>query len=240
LLANWRTEDIFHLPIANREVSETELRDRYTSLIAIEAHLPPLESITYPGVAPETLLSAFPLSLFSITDDPTTTTPAPSTEPPQPSLTAFTFALYGWSGISQDGLHLATCNHCFQRVGLWLYSTERLATMSAKIGAEESQLRLNLLETHREHCPWKNAEAQNNPPDGQVAGFAAWRTLQFMLEARRRRNTIASAGSGDERGGRTEDGEKGEGIAERWQRLKSKLKRTTSKRSLKSLGRGKD
>ncbi|KAF2494765.1 zf-C3HC-domain-containing protein [Lophium mytilinum] len=234
-------KDIYHIPIARRDVCEADLSRRYQSLKAIEPHLPPFECVKFTGIDPASLIKCLPPSFFAAAEEN-----AATEETPPPSLTAFAFALFGWNGVAQDGLYIAQCSHCFQRVGLWLYTKERIATMAKKVNAEESQLLLNLLETHREHCPWKNVEAQANPPDGQVAGFAAWRTLQYVLGVNKRRDTTATQGSAEVGGeadvvGKKDGAEKGdEDLAGRWQRLKSKLKRSTSKRSLKSLGKGGD
>lgn len=57
-----------------------------------------------------------------------------------------------------------------------MYSATRIAEMSEKLSVEPSSLRLNLLEMHREHCPWKNGESQHNPSEGSLKGLNAWET----------------------------------------------------------------
>lgn len=57
--------------------------------------------------------------------------------------------------------------------------------MSTKLNVSMQSLRLNLLEAHREHCPWKNGDVQGNSLDGPIAGMSAWQTLQFILLAGR-------------------------------------------------------
>jgi hypothetical protein len=174
------TEDIYHIPIASRTKSSAELLDRYRSLKAIAADLPLLEHITYPDPSIRHILLRIPSTFFISANNTSDTTP-----PTSPTdIVAFAFALFGWSGVSESRISLAVCNHCFQRLGLWLSSDTRLKEMSKKLDVSIESLRLNLLESHREHCPWKNAEVQGNSEDGPIANMAAWQTLQFMILGR--------------------------------------------------------
>jgi len=179
---------------------------------------------------------------------------SPEGPPRTPSeITAFAFALFGWSGLTESNITLATCNHCFQRNGLWLYKDERLKDYSAKLDVPITSLRLDLLEAHREHCPWKNPETQRNSKDGPIKDMAAWQTLEFLLLGNRHKKrqenlsvtTVdahsyrdstdtdrpTTAGTGAE-GGKGKDGDS---LNEKWRKFKAKLRRTTSRRSLKSV-----
>ena len=133
--------------------------------------------------------------------------------------------------------------------------------MSEKLDVPLESLRLDLLESHREHCPWKNAEVQGTANDGPIANMPAWQTLQFMILGRSKDVSTASAfqtpskttprkqhnkgkdsvdiGSDIEypRGSldsEERDEEGGASLKEKWSKLKAKLKRTASKKSLKS------
>ncbi|EUC43739.1 hypothetical protein COCMIDRAFT_100040 [Bipolaris oryzae ATCC 44560] len=170
-------EDIYHIPIASRAKSSAELLDRYRSLRAISTDLPFLEHITYPEPSIRRIVERIPSTFFTSTPD--TPYPTSSTD-----IVAFGFALFGWTGVSESRISLAVCNHCFQRLGLWLSSASRLQEMSRKLEVSVDSLRLNLVEAHREHCPWKNAEVQGNSKDGPIANMAAWQTLQFILLGR--------------------------------------------------------
>ncbi|KAF1833667.1 zf-C3HC-domain-containing protein [Decorospora gaudefroyi] len=250
-------EDIYHIPIASRTKSSAELLDRYRSFKAVAADLPLLEHITYPGPSIHHILERIPPNFFSSLASASETTP-----PTSPTdMVAFAFALFGWSGVSESRISLAVCNHCFQRLGLWLSSDTRLKEMSKKLDVPIDSLRLNLLESHREHCPWKNAEVQGNSKDGPIANMPAWQTLEFILLGRPKdtatttqtprkqhgRNTDSidvgsdieyprgSLDSVERTGGK--DGEEEEGgasLKEKWSKIKAKLKRTASKKSLKS------
>jgi hypothetical protein len=258
-----QTEDIYHIPIASRTKSSAELLDRYRFLKAISADLPLEEHITYPDPPIQQILSRIPSSFF---------TSSGTTPPLSPTDTvAFAFALFGWTGVSESRISLAVCNHCFQRLGLWLSSATRLTEMSKKLDVPIESLRLNLLESHREHCPWKNAHVQANEKDSPIADMPAWQTLQFMLLGRHKdglsgvqtphkqtprkqhqqhaRGTDSvdmgseleyPRGSMDsvDRPKEIEDDEDG-GLREKWSKLKAKLKRSASKKSLKSIRSGK-
>lgn len=126
--------------------------------------------------------------------------------------------------------------------------------MSKKLDVPVESLRLNLLESHREHCPWKNVESQANSSDGPIANMPAWQTLQFILLGRQKNSprkerghnrNIESVdlgseieyprGSLDEHHGEYEKENGADSLTEKWKKFKAKLRRTTSKKSLKSV-----
>jgi hypothetical protein len=251
LQTNSCTDDIYHIPIASRAKSSADLLSRYNFLLAISSDLPIQKNITYPDPHIDSILARIPTSYFSDTTPPST--PA--------ERTAFAFALFGWTGVSESRISLAVCNHCFQRLGLWLSSDDRLQEMSKKLDVPVESLRLNLLESHREHCPWKNAVVQGNSADSPIAGMAAWQTLEFMLLGSRKNKDLPrlpNESAGHERNvnsvdlgseatfprgsldstreapGYNDEGD-GESLTNKWKKFKAKLKRSTSKRSLKSV-----
>jgi hypothetical protein len=215
--------------------------------------LPIPEDLIYPDPSSSEVLERIPSLFFRSPGSPTDEGP-PSTPA---EISAFTFALFGWSGVSESKIALATCGHCFQRVGLWLYKSDRLQEMSTKLKVPIESLRLNLLESHREHCPWKNPLTQGNPKDGAIKDMAAWQTLEFLLMGSRRKrderkhtHTHAQNESVDMssyRGSmdseahfsvgmtdRPRDSKDADSLNEKWKRFKAKLRRTTSRKSLKS------
>ncbi|KAJ4318518.1 hypothetical protein N0V94_004373 [Neodidymelliopsis sp. IMI 364377] len=244
-------DDIYHIPIASRAKSSADLLSRYNFLLAISSDLPIQKNITYPDPHIDSIIARTPTSYFSDTTPPST--PA--------ERTAFAFALFGWTGVSESRISLAVCNHCFQRLGLWLSSDDRLQEMSKRLDVPVESLRLNLLESHREHCPWKNAVVQGNSADSPIAGMAAWQTLEFMLLGSRKNKDLprlpnepaghernvdsvdlgseatfprGSLDSTREAPGYNDEGD-GESLTNKWKKFKAKLKRSTSKRSLKSV-----
>ena len=230
--------------------ASAELLTRYQSFQSLSNDLPLLEHIAYPDPSIDNILQRTPASLFRSTGTDIGTT-APSTPADK---VAFTLAFFGWSGLSESRISLATCDHCFQRIGLWLSSETRLKDMSTKLDVPIESLRLNLLESHREHCPWKNAAAQSNSSEGPIANMPAWQTLQFVLLGKPKESpkkpqhtrNVESVDMGSDldypRGSfdsQHEDNEKEKestaSMQTKWNRFKAKLRRTTSKKSLKSV-----
>jgi hypothetical protein len=240
-------EDIYHIAIASRATSSAGLLARYQSFQSIAADLPLHENIVYPDPSIQDILQRMPSSLFSSTTPPSS----------PPDMVAFAFALFGWSGLSESRISLAVCDHCFQRLGLWLSSDTRLKEMSEKLEVPIESLRLNLLESHREHCPWKSAATQGNASDGPIADMPAWKTLQFILLSKQRESPAKSRqqpghsrnvesvdlgseaeyprGSLDSHRNDNDKEEESESLQNKWQKFKAKLRRTTSKKSLKSV-----
>jgi hypothetical protein len=176
------TDDIYHIPIASRARSTADLLSRYSFLLAISADLPLAKNLTYPGPSISSIISRLPPSLFASASQA-----APATEAEQ---TALAFALFGWTGVVESRISLAVCNHCFQRLGLWMSADARLQEMSKRLDVPVESLRLNLLESHREHCPWKNGVVQGNSADSPIAGMPAWETLVFMLVGKGKRMSL--------------------------------------------------
>jgi hypothetical protein len=236
-------DEIYHIPIPNRSKSSAELLDRYESFKAISSDLPLLKNITYPDPLISDVIARIHPSFWGTHDIPTSTS----------NIVAFAFAVFGWSGVTESRIALATCNHCFQRIGLWLSNDARLKEMSTKLDVPIESLRLNLLESHREHCPWKNPVTQGNTKNGPIENMAAWETLEFMLMGKKKDVVKAVAESGDAEEAMTREGsfdvgresldlrrasvasgKKGDESEGRWQKFKAKLRRTASKKSLKS------
>ncbi|PVI05081.1 zf-C3HC-domain-containing protein [Periconia macrospinosa] len=247
----WRkrgcSNDIYHIPIPNRAKSTADFLLRYRSFKAIAKDLPSLENLVYPDPRVDDILRRVSPSFFSPPGSDITEQP-----PSSPTDTvAFLFALFGWTGVSEARISLAVCNHCFQRTGLWLYADARLEEMSKKLSVPIESLRLNLVESHREHCPWKNPETQRNPYDGPIAHMAGWQTQTFMLlgkrkeKAKEHQRNIESVDLGSEytypRGSVDSDArsftkdDEDNKEESRWRKFKARLRRTTSKKSLKSV-----
>lgn len=164
--ANKCADDIYHIPIASRARSTADLLSRYSFLLAISSDLPLAKNITTPlTTSISHIITRLPSTFFS-----SASLSPPSNEAEQ---TAFAFALFGWTGVVESRISLAVCNHCFQRLGLWMSTDSRLQEMSKKLDVSVESLRLNLLESHREHCPWSNGTVQGNSADSPIAGMPA-------------------------------------------------------------------
>lgn len=115
--------------------------------------------------------------------EPTTPSPKKKKDPPPPvNVKAFALAICGWHGQSISGVNIAHCKHCFQRCGLWLYtSTPSSATTSGtSLLDPSSPMTFNPVDLHRAHCPWKNVRSQAEP--GMFKGLAAWQVQCNLLQ----------------------------------------------------------
>lgn len=201
--------DIYRLPIVRSAVWQSELCSRYASLMNMPkslVHLNLKPDDTEPS--PEKLLSNLPASLLVTTptdaeeeneDDPDT--PQEETADTRPK--ALLIAMCGWRGITDSSNELLSCDACFQRIGLWMYQPDyKRPAFSHDDDEEEGSEQdrsLNLIESHRDHCPWQNSESQS--ATGTFAGLPAWRILQRIVaqyadEQRRRsrdRTDLAAA-----------------------------------------------
>ena len=212
--------------------------------------VPLLDNLIYPDPRIENILKRLPTSFFNPPDSGSSENPP--TTPTE--IVSFWFAVFGWKGVSETKISMAVCGHCHQRVGLWLCKDDRLKEMSKKLGVPIETLRLNLVESHREHCPWKNPETQHNPPDGPIANMAGWQTQEFMLLGTKKEKrekelmhtkNVESVDLGSEYTyprGSTDSGprsptqeNKDDDVQSKWKKLKAKLKRTASKKSLRSV-----
>ena len=90
---------------------------------------------------------------------------------------ALEIAFHGWRGSEDSGNDLLHCDACFQRVGLWMYQPGyRPARPSSDDEDNENVVAIDLLEMHRDHCPWRNPEAQN--ASRSLSGLNASQILQ--------------------------------------------------------------
>lgn len=205
----WRSggckNDIYRIRMADAGVWQQALVDRYQSLSEISSSLP--ERLKVPAQGDQTttdsddsnnishrsvvdqisrtlaaaLTSAADTSTAGSSDDTSATSPIQST--------GGTLALFGWQGSSPHNIHLATCDRCFQRIGLWLYTSNpaNKALPSAQSGiADDDILQFDVVGLHRDYCPWINPEAQAGL--GAFNGLAAWEILVELIKSRRSRD----------------------------------------------------
>ena len=175
---HWRRagckDDIYHLPLAKRSYWQTGLLERYKSLEGMKDRLPENTSIPEASQGVESLMERLPPGFF---------------REEEVSRTAVNFALYGWRGEMIGSTALACCPHCFARIGLWMYKREE--TQEAT-GQEINAHKLNLIESHRYHCPWRNPTSQASP--GELKGLAGWQILQkSIMNSRRPLSEFAQA-----------------------------------------------
>ena len=190
--------DIYRLPIARPSIWQPQLRDRYKSFESMAIALPPLSKITHPfdlNEVAESLPPDFAASTSVIMESPN---PAEASEPitvtdrTPISPSALAFALLGWKGtLDTNSYAIATCPACFRRLGLWLYAPKESSAPSPAVaqvpsngvddeGDDEGEsMTLDLLDNHRNYCPWINATSQSMP--GSFSGLAGWEILQRVV-----------------------------------------------------------
>lgn len=202
-------DDIYRLQVIRPSVWQPELRKRFLSALAIYDAIAniktrPLAHATQLTVPIDRLLTDLPAPIIS---------PEERTAPG--AVRALEIAMHGWRGsVESGGTQLLHCDACFQRIGLWMYQPGYLAAHSAASAAngddgEDPQpetdpvataAQLDLVEVHREHCPWRNAASQH--AGGSLGGFNACQILQAIVSTcardHRRRSDERGALRGDQ------------------------------------------
>lgn len=220
----WRekgcSDDIYRIWLADPNVWQPALKERYLALMAMGDALP--EKIAFPEADPEDERTRFELDAIvkllqpllmqpqqkekenappaaDVNSSQETTTPTQpieasgiaTTAKDQPSInsTALALAICGWTGQTTAGVHLAYCKHCFQRCGLWLYSSKSSKTESSGSLLDGiDSMTFNPVDLHRQHCPWKNVTSQAE--SGVFKGLAAWQVhVQLVKNMRTRVRT---------------------------------------------------
>lgn len=209
----WRAagcrDDIYRLQIARPTVWQPQLKERYQSFVKMADALPEPKTLEVPFDVVETARQ-FPDDFFYSSDASTKSVEAQSgdaveansnqTEEPisfAVNHTALAFALLGWHGSADTPYSspptsaIATCEHCFRRLGLWLYKSSPSPTRLAKDTEDQAnssttdtdaippppQLDLHL--NHRTYCPWISSESQCMP--GSFSGLAVWEVLLRLI-----------------------------------------------------------
>ncbi|KAI5814111.1 C3HC zinc finger-like-domain-containing protein [Pyronema omphalodes] len=140
-------DTIYRLPLQNSSQARPAFSARYNSLLKIRTSIPP--KLSYPAeVDPAALHYPSECSDHGPVDE-----------------TAALLALFGWQNMDPGIPSLVTCSACFRRLGLWLFQEKE---------GEASVCRLDLVEEHRDYCPWINASSQGKEE--------AWKTLHRVLQ----------------------------------------------------------
>lgn len=180
-------DTIQRLPLAHHKTAIDDLRQRYTSLVAIASELPPDPSTPEGFDLSSTSQKLAPL-LPPSSPDPPSSTPSTPPNPPAdtttpPSLnnnnSALALSLFGWQAEAGHVVGLATCTACFRRLGLWLFKT------SSDSPSQSSMHRLDVVSEHRDYCPWINALSQNGAASRRTSldGLAGWEALLRAVDA---------------------------------------------------------
>ncbi|KAK5133879.1 hypothetical protein LTR08_007210 [Meristemomyces frigidus] len=180
-------DDVYHLPVVRATIWQPELRKRYRSVHQICESVRDIKLKALPYETPGLLSTERVLA-----DLPAGVLGPPGEEQPTPedSLKALEIALHGWRGSEDTGNELLHCDACFQRVGLWMYQPGyKPAHSSIDDDAGDSAI-IDLVEMHREHCPWRNAQTQKSA--GSLSGLNASQILQRVVSTCARDHTRRS------------------------------------------------
>lgn len=212
-------DDIYRIRMADASTWQGELMERYQSLVAMESALP--ERLKFPdadteneGAQERFTIDKLQSNLSSmvtasrepvegakrtVTGDIAATEASTTPSRNELNLTAITLAMFGWHGTSPHKIHLATCSRCFQRAGLWLYTSNpsnKALPASASGIADDNIMRFDLTGLHRDHCPWINPDSQAGL--GQFAGLPAWEVLVQLIKSRSLRKANEQEGQNQE------------------------------------------
>ncbi|KAK5000681.1 hypothetical protein LTR66_000528 [Elasticomyces elasticus] len=159
-------KDIYRLPIASPSHWQPELHARYQSLSAVsrpiaDVKLQPSETSS------AGLLDSLPRDVLAGSADADNSSNEEQQSNTQAQTKSLHVSLFGWKGVLEAGNALLSCDACFQRIGLWMYDPgyKRRRTQSGEDAEEdddddEQPSELDLVELHREHCPWRNPSSQ--------------------------------------------------------------------------------
>jgi len=185
-------DDIYRLSLVRPVLWQPELRSRYTSLLPIADSIKDVAFKSLdrsdPALLPvDRILEALPADVL------------PPTDLDQPTKAkALDVALHGWRGASESHADILQCDTCFQRIGLWMYQPGYKPSHTSASDDESEVATVDLLDMHREHCPWRNARSQQ--ATGSLEGMSACEILKRVVstnarEARRRSDGAATHAS---------------------------------------------
>ncbi|KAK6538979.1 hypothetical protein TWF694_010527 [Orbilia ellipsospora] len=146
---------------------------------------------------------------------------------------ALILALFGWAKDDKESsVEMVKCDACFRRLGLWLF-VKRPSVTEEEGDDFSSMSRLNVVDEHRDYCPWVNAASQT----GEHAG---WEILLRILKSSIPGNLVAAASPSRPKTAaviphKTEE-EHRKDDENRWKRLKSLRKSYGSSFAMSILG----
>jgi hypothetical protein len=195
----WRKEgcsdDIYRLQIVRPSIWQPELRRRYQSALAIRSAIQHVKMKTVSKDDPkilstQTLLQELPQDLVEATN---------TSENASRSEQALEIAMHGWRGSKESSSELLNCDACFQRIGLWMYQPDyRPANTGSRDEETDDEAMIDLVEMHREHCPWRNPATQK--ASGSLKGLNACQIMQRVVSTyardQRRRSDEQNADGG--------------------------------------------
>ncbi|KAK6361586.1 hypothetical protein TWF730_005307 [Orbilia blumenaviensis] len=146
---------------------------------------------------------------------------------------ALILALFGWSKEdNESSVEMVKCDACFRRLGLWLFV--KRPSVTEEEGDEFSSMsRLNVVDEHRDYCPWVN-------PASQTGDHAGWEILLRILKSSIPGNLVAAPSPARPKTAavipRKTEEEHRKDDENRWKRLKSLRKSYGSSFAMSILG----
>lgn len=169
-------DDIYHLQVIRPSIWQPELKQRFQSTFTLRTDI---ENVTLRTAGKD---EAKVLSTASLLKDLVPEVIGESPASPTPSITAqaLEIALHGWRGSTENRCALLHCDACFHRIGLWMYQPGyRPRGLIDEDETDEERTTIDLVEMHREHCPWRNADMQRAA--GIMKGLNACQILQRVV-----------------------------------------------------------
>ena len=168
-------DDIYRLSLVRPIVWKPQLHDGYTSLLGVASSIKDI--VIKSTISADA--SFLPYERL-VSELPTDVIPSSDTEESLKAR-ALEIALHGWHGTTEYRTELLNCEACFQRIGLWMYQPGyRPGKSKEDVDPEdEGDMKVNLVEMHREHCPWRNPVSQN--ATGSLAGLNASQILHRVV-----------------------------------------------------------
>ncbi|KAK0818375.1 hypothetical protein LTR75_002688 [Friedmanniomyces endolithicus] len=167
-------DDIHHLQVVRPPIWQPELKNRYHSLRGLDGAIRDVNMTTLPHdsascLPPEKMLMDLPAEVLGENDQTS-----------KDAARALEVALHGWRGSHDSGNDLLQCDACFQRIGLWMYQPGyRQSHARSGESEDDDSATLDLLELHRDHCPWRNSETQK--ASGTLSGLNASQILHRVV-----------------------------------------------------------
>lgn len=195
-------DDIYHLPVVRPAVWQPELKSRFQSLVGIDSTIRDIQIKMADSLetSAETVLADLPDDLLG-TDKGSG----------HQSIRPFEIALHGWRGSKDSGNELLLCDVCFQRIGLWMYQPGYRASRTSSDDEDLADSTVDLVEMHRDHCPWRNPATQR--ATGTLTGLNAIQILHRVVAtyAREQRRKSAEQAKSIQQFAADDEAEAGEG-----------------------------
>ncbi|GAB7363430.1 hypothetical protein MBLNU230_g3706t1 [Neophaeotheca triangularis] len=169
-------DDIYRLRLTQMAVWQKELRERFLALLEFGDTLMEFEIKTterthrelYSGQEALTMgqvLAELPNSVVPAATSTEEGEDSTSSSIPQRREKALTIALHGWSATTTSDNALLACPACFQRIGLWMYTSQAESTKTNDPSDPDTPPSVDLQQLHRDYCPYTNPRTQNETGD---------------------------------------------------------------------------